>query len=209
MGISLFVLGVTGNIATGKTTAALTAKKQLHAIYIDADKISHRLIRPYSPCWEKIVKTFGKDILTKNKAINRSILGALVFSDTKKKKALEEILHPAILKDIKSSLNTVKKKIPDSFVVLEATLLLDSDLLNLTNEIWIIEAEKEKQIERLIKERGCTMKKALTRVSSYSISEEKKEHEKVKHIISNNFDSQKLKNKIISLCKNLKKEQEK
>ncbi|OIO34333.1 MAG: dephospho-CoA kinase [Candidatus Omnitrophica bacterium CG1_02_40_15] len=94
------IIGITGSFGSGKTTVAKMFAK-LGAYAIDADKIYYSLIRPKKRCYKKIVKYFGKDILTSSGRIDRKKLGNIVFKDRSKLKLLNSITHPDVIKEIK------------------------------------------------------------------------------------------------------------
>lgn len=97
------VIGLTGSIGTGKSTVAKMFK-QLGIPVIDADEIARLVVEPGKEAYEKIVETFGEDILQKDRTLDRKKLGAIVFNDEEKRKQLNGIVHPAIRKEMLLSL---------------------------------------------------------------------------------------------------------
>ena len=88
-------VGLTGGIATGKSLVS-SFFKELGAYIIDYDTVSHEVITPKRNAWKRIVDQFGEEILNDDLTINRGKLGEIVFNDPKKRKKLEEIVHPDI-----------------------------------------------------------------------------------------------------------------
>ena len=105
------IVAITGSVATGKTTAAKTLSKLLGAEVIDADKIVHEFLKPGGEIWRKVIGAFGRDILKSNSHIDRKKLGRYVFSNNSRRKKLEQIIHPAVKKNIKETQKTIEEQI--------------------------------------------------------------------------------------------------
>lgn len=93
--MKLKTIGLTGGIATGKSTVA-RRWQELGAVAIDADVLAHRTLEPGTPTWEQVVKEFGRAILNADQTVNRRQLGEIVFTDETKRLRLNEIVHPAV-----------------------------------------------------------------------------------------------------------------
>ena len=102
----MIVAGLTGGIATGKSTVSAIFKSA-GAIIIDADRIAREVVKKEKPAWHKIVEHFGRDILLEDGQINRSLLGDIVFNDPGKKAILNDIVHPFVRKEIHKRLKRV------------------------------------------------------------------------------------------------------
>ncbi len=139
------ILGITGNIGSGKTTAAKMFEKRGY-IRIDADKIAHRLIKNDSETYRRIVNGFGNGILDRNKNIDREKLGEIVFGDGLKLKKLNSITHPAIINEIKNKINEMSDK--DEKIIIDAPLLIETDAKKLADKILVVKADTGKIIER-------------------------------------------------------------
>src|SRR3989338_339885 len=113
------LIGLTGGIASGKSLVAEELKR-LGAHIIDADEIAREVVRPGLPAYKEIVKEFGEGILNPDKTINRNALGAIVFSNPKLKKRLEQITHPGILGEIDKMVFVIKDKDPKAIIVGDA-----------------------------------------------------------------------------------------
>ncbi len=114
------IIGLTGGIASGKTTTAKILEKQ-GAYIIDADQISRKIMKKGEEGWQQVVVLFGQEILDEAQEIKRSRLGEIVFADKEKLKKLEAITHPLILKEIRKDL---KKNRERELIVLEAPLIV-------------------------------------------------------------------------------------
>lgn len=123
-------LGLTGGIATGKTTAA-NILKELGAIIIDADKIAHKIMEPEGPAYSDVVQFFGNNILDEDGSINRKKLGEIVFNNSELRQKLEKITHPIILREIKDRL----KENSDNNLVLVAPLLFEVGIDDLVEKV--------------------------------------------------------------------------
>lgn len=143
----MIVIGITGGLACGKSEAARIIHKFTNAPIIDADKISHDLIKPKTKYWKKIVTAFGNRILKDDNSINRKILAEIVFSSKTKLKKLEKILHPAIKSIIKEQIAKFARS-GEKAVVVDAPLLIEAGLEHTVDKIIVIHCPKMLQIER-------------------------------------------------------------
>lgn len=143
------VIGLTGNIATGKSTI-LNYLTEKCAFIIDADKLGHRVIEPGGPAYDAVVRAFGKGILREDGTIDRQKLGKIVFSNPIDLGRLEKIVHPKIF-------DLGKQEIADNespVIVLEAIKLLEAGLMStLCDEIWVVTSSMGNQLRRLLETR--------------------------------------------------------
>jgi dephospho-CoA kinase len=166
------IIGLTGNIATGKSTILryLVAKG---ATVIDADQLSHRAMRPHELAYQQIVDAFGGAILNQDGTINRRALGKIVFVDPIALQRLEQILHPAVFILAQAEIASTSAKV----IVLEAIKLLEAQgLVKLCNEIWVVTASPETQLRRLQEQRGMDEAEARRRMTAQSSQAEKVKH---------------------------------
>jgi len=162
------IIGLTGGIATGKSTVAAMLR-ELGVCHIDADRIGHRMLEPDSPVFSRVLAQFGTDILDPGGAIDRKRLGALVFSAGEAKKQLENIVHPAIMEEIDRQIRKCPAGLP---VVLDAPLLIEVGLQGLVDVIWVTHCREETQVSRL-RQRGLTRQEAYDRIRSQMPAREK------------------------------------
>jgi dephospho-CoA kinase len=94
----MLVVGLTGGMCTGKSTVA-SMFAELGCLIIDADQVARNLVEPEAPAWKRIVRVFGKEILNKDKTLERKKLAAIIYGDAGKRKLLNSILHPLILRE--------------------------------------------------------------------------------------------------------------
>jgi len=140
------IIGITGSIGSGKTTVASIFSKQ-GFLLINADEISHSLIRKNRAGYRKVLTEFGDKILDKNMDIDRKKLGDIVFNDARKLDKLNSLLHPSIGSEIRKK--TKKSKNKD--FVLDIPLLIETNAKNLVDKIVLVKSDKRDIFSRLRK----------------------------------------------------------
>lgn len=194
------VIGITGGIASGKTTVS-NILKELGAIIIDADKIAHEILKKSRSGWKEVKNTFGNKILRENGEIDRSYLGEIVFNDRNKLKKLEEITHPLIIDKIKEEIKAANSiQNGGKPIFLDAALLYESNLDRLVDEVWVIYVDRNTQLRRLMKRDNFTRKQAEKRINSQLSLEKKKEM--ADRLIDNRVSLKQLKKQVYSLWEN-------
>lgn len=156
-----YVIGLTGNIATGKS-AVRKMLEHLGAYGIDADALAHQVVMKGSPGYQPVVETFGKWVLAADGEIDRSRLGRIVFADSLALKQLEGIVHP----QVSLAINILVSRTQRQVVVIEAIKMLESGLAMLCSAIWTVFSSREIQITRLVNKRGMSEAEAIQRVDS-------------------------------------------
>lgn len=154
-----FVIGITGNIGTGKSTVA-GMLADLGAEVIDADKVAHRVMRPGTAAHAAVVEAFGREILTDSGEIDRGRLGSIVFSNPKALARLEGILHPATLERIEGRIASSSA----DAVVVEAIKLMESGLADRCDSVWVTTCRRDQQIERVASGRDLSRDEVRRRV---------------------------------------------
>lgn len=192
------VIGITGGIGSGKTRVLELIKNHYDVLVIEADKIGHKLQEPDEEVYKKIVDTFGTGILVETETdidqktdkniyqkIDRKKLGALVFTDESKLKLLNSIMHPAIHEYIEKIIcNECNKRL----IFVEAAILTETSLVDLTDIIWYIYSDIDVRIERLEKYRGISKEKALNVIANQP--DENDFRKKCDKIIDNSFSDE-------------------
>lgn len=158
-----FVIGLTGNIATGKSVVRRMLE-HLGAYTIDADALTHRAYAKGAPGYQEVIDKFGKWLVGKDGEIDRSKLGNLVFSDPEAMNQLESIAHPLV----RQAAEMLIKRATQHVIVIEAIKLLEGDLRKMCDSIWVTNASEEVQVERLMRKRGFTKDKAAERIHMQS-----------------------------------------
>ena len=158
-----FVIGLTGNIATGKSVVRRMLE-HLGAYTIDADALTHRAYAKGAPGYQPVVDRFGKWLVNKDGEIDRSKLGNLVFNDHEAMVQLEAIAHPLV----RQATEMLIKRSTQSVVGIEAIKLLEGDLRKVCDSIWVTNATEEIQVERLMRKRGMSRDQAVERIHMQS-----------------------------------------
>jgi dephospho-CoA kinase len=164
----MILLGLTGNIACGKSTV-MRRLRELGARTIDADALIHVILRRGGAAFEPVVAEFGDGILGPDGEIDRRALGRIVFSDPARLKRLEEIEHPIVRRMIEEEIRTASEPV----VVVDAIKLFESGWADRSDAVWVVTCRRDQQIERLVSTRGYTREEAVMRIDAQSPQEEK------------------------------------
>ena len=156
-----FVIGVTGNIACGKSLI-LSYLAELGAETIDADKVYHRLIEPQMPLWRALCDRFGPEIFRADGTIDRPALGKIVFSDPSALADLDALTHPAVVAEIRTMISRSAAPV----VAVDAVKLTESGLDRDCDAVWLVSCEPDVAIERLMARNGLTHADAAARVAA-------------------------------------------
>jgi dephospho-CoA kinase len=163
-----YVIGLTGNIATGKSEVRQMLEK-LGAFGIDADRLAHQVVAKGEPAYAKVIQSFGEHILDKDGQINRGKLAQIVFSDPAALACLESIVHP----EVRRKVNSLVTHASESVIVIEAIKLIEAGYPELCDEIWVTYAPLQVQLNRLMQQRGLTEAIARQRISAQPAQEDK------------------------------------
>jgi len=163
-----YVIGLTGNIATGKSVVRRMLE-HLGAYTIDADALSHRAIAKGAPGYQPVIDRFGKWLVSRDGQIDRSRLGTLVFNDSEALIQLEEIIHPLV----SQATDMLIQRATQPVIVVEAIKLLEGNLREVCDGIWVTHAPEDVQVERLVRKRGLAREKALERIRAQSAQSDK------------------------------------
>ena len=200
-GRSLYLIGLTGGIASGKSTVS-NYLKELGAKIIDGDIIARAVVVPEKPAWKAIVETFGNEILLADLSLNRLKLGEIVFNNKKAKELLENIISPYIAAEINKQLNSFKK-VKNIIVVLDLPLLYENNWDKITDENWVVFVAQDIQIKRLCDRNNFTIEQALSRINNQLPLFEKAGKANV--VINNNFDIENTKQQVLANWQEVKK----
>jgi dephospho-CoA kinase len=165
-------VGLTGGIASGKTTVAELIKKRGHPV-LDADALGHELMRRGQAAYAEIVRRFGGEVLGGGGAIDRSKLGAIVFADAEKRAELNQILHPPIRDAVQRWFASLDAAGGPPFAFVEAALLVEAGYRSSLDRLVVCWSKPEQQMERLTS-RGLTQEQARLRMEAQMPAEEKR-----------------------------------
>ena len=166
------LLGVTGGIATGKTTV-VRMFEELGASVIFFDLLAREVVEPGEPAWKDIVGYFGEEILLKDGCLDREKLSGIVFQDVEKRKILESFTHPRISEASERQVKKIVDKNPNAIVQLEIPLLIEQNLQHMVHKVLVVYIPREKQIARLIERDGMSREKAVDRLRAQLPIDEK------------------------------------
>lgn len=168
----MILVGLTGGIATGKSTVAQMFKR-CGAVVIDADQLARDVVRPGKPAWRDIVDVFGRGVLNSNRSINRQALAAIVFGDRRKLRRLERIIHPRVAREQQRLTRHIAERSPHAVVVYEVPLLFESGAHKRVDKIIVVTADRETQITRLKRRNRLGRQQALRRIKNQMALERK------------------------------------
>ena len=169
----MVVAGLTGGIATGKSTVAaffVSAGAEL----IDADRIAFDAVQKGTAAWQEIVEHFGQGVLLPDGQIDRTCLGNIIFHDHEQKAVLNGIVHPAVIRRMHQRIEELEQNQPDAVVIVDVPLLIETGIYRDIRDIILVYVPEKVQIERLMDRDGLSRKDALARVHSQMSIEEKK-----------------------------------
>lgn|SRR5690606_5052748 len=163
-----YVIGVTGNIACGKSLVLDTLAK-LGAETIDADRVAHEVMAPGTPTAERVIAAFGEEIRGPDGGINRRALGAIVFRDPDKLALLDSLAHPPTVAAIRERVAAATAAV----VAIDAIKLFEAGVAEDCDEVWVVTCTPEQQVERLMRRNGFDREEALRRIQAQPPQEEK------------------------------------
>ena len=169
----VLVIGLTGTIASGKSTVSRYLKRMYHAVHIDADLVAREVVQSEAVSLSKV---FGPEILTEDGIVDRKALGRIVFQNPEALETLNRMVHPATVQRIADDIEKIRKRktnqdSSDSFkgsqiVVVEAIELLRSGLKDIVDTIWVVYADPKIRQLRMMNERNISEQDAADRISS-------------------------------------------
>ena len=162
-------VGLTGGIGCGKSTVS-NLFSELGIPIVDADEISHQLVRPNQPALEHIKNTFGAEIILENGELNRVILKAKIFSSCTEKQRLEAILHPLIFQEISNQLALLSTH----YCILSIPLLFETHAESMVDRILVVDCDTKTQIERVQQRDNLSIEQIQTIMASQVSAEFKR-----------------------------------
>jgi len=166
--VNPLVVGLTGNIATGKSTVGRMLAGR-GATVIDADRVTHEVMQPGTAVHTAIVRVFGPQMVGPEGEIEREKLAARVFADPQALARLERIVHPAVIEEVVRRIAAASGPV----VVVEAIKLIESGMAEGCDRIWVTTCSRQEQIRRVMADRGMSREEAQLRVDAQPPQEEK------------------------------------
>jgi len=179
------LVGLTGGIATGKSTVA-TMFRGLGAVIIDADVLAREVVEPGQPALAEIVEEFGPAMLQADGRLDRKALGAIVFASADRRRRLEALTHPRIRQRFDGTLVDLTRAGFRGVVMFDAAVMIESGNYKNMDRLVVVVTDETTQIGRLIGRDGCTREKALARIRSQMPLAEKARL--ADHVIDNSGD---------------------
>ncbi len=178
----MFLIGLTGGIAAGKSTVA-ELWESLGAIHIDADILARDAVAPGSPALDEIAARFGADLIKKDGSLDRTKTAELIFSDASVRSELEAIIHPRVRELMIKKMASLPE---NSIVVYNVPLLAEAASELPFNRVVTVEAPVEKQVERMVTYRGMSETDAKARIQAQASPAQRAAH--ADYILNSNQD---------------------
>jgi phosphopantetheine adenylyltransferase/dephospho-CoA kinase len=175
--IGVRVIGLTGGIASGKSLVA-TRLGELGAELIDADRVGWETYKQGTETYRAVIKAFGEDVVGPDGEIDRKALGAKVFGDAGQRRRLEAIVWPAIRRLTAEKLDEMRARGVDVAVV-EAAVLIEASWQDLCDEVWLVVADPETAISRMMSRNGLAREAAQSRLAAQLSNDERRTHANV------------------------------
>ena len=189
-------IGLTGGIASGKTTVSDCFKK-LGTQVIDADVISHEITKPSGSAFEEILSEFGSEILDEKGLINRKKMRAIIFNDPSQKKILEEIIHPKVRDEMFQRIN----KSDDHYLIVSVPLLVETGMHQIMDRNLLVDCSEDTQIERLMHRDKITLNEARAILKNQASRSDRKKIADDLIVNENNVTLIELENEVLELHK--------
>lgn len=168
----MYLIGLTGGIASGKSTVARRLAEH-GAIIIDADVVSREVVAPGTPALSAIVEEFGANIIDADGALDRAQLGSVVFGNAQRLEKLNAIVHPAVKLRTAELLAQAKAANPDAVIVYDVPLLVEADVAHNYDEVVVASAPEDIRIQRMTDLRGITEEAARARIGAQAPEEKR------------------------------------
>lgn len=179
----MFRLGLTGGIATGKSTVSKYLKEKKRLPVLDADDIAHQIMGPNQPILTEIADVFGDDYINDDGSLNRQKLGALVFNDDQARQKLDDLTHPRIFSAFEAQMLELESA-GTALVVLDIPLLFENEQRLTYDAVAVVVTTEHTQLKRLMQRNALTESEAMARIQSQMPLDEKKAS--ADYVIQNN-----------------------
>lgn len=170
----MIIVGLTGSIASGKSTVSEMFQK-LGAYLIDYDILAREIVEPHAKAWQAIIDEFGSEILNKDLTLNREKLGQIVFDNPDKLAKLNQLTHPAVFQAASERVEEIEKIDPEAIIIKDVPLLIETGIHKTVDKVIVVSATKENRLQRLM-DRGFSHDEAEKRIASQLPIREKVKH---------------------------------
>lgn len=168
----MILVGLTGGVATGKSTVARLFKEQ-GARVIDADQLARDAVKPGKPAWRDIVRIYGREILLPNRTIDRRRLAGVVFAQRSRLRQLNAIVHPRVAREQARQTRLIAREAPDAVVIYDVPLLFEAGVDARVRRVIVVTADRATQMRRLKERNGLGPAEAVRRLRSQMSLREK------------------------------------
>lgn len=172
----MVIIGLTGGIASGKSTIARALKEEPGIAVIEADRIAWETYQPGTEVYHRLIEHFGRRIVRPDGTIDRHALGRLIFRDEAERRFVNRIVHPAVMARLKEAARSCESQ-GIEMLIIEAALLLESEAVDrqFFDYYVLVKVEPEEQIRRLMERDGIRRQEAMKKISSQTPQDEKLE----------------------------------
>jgi dephospho-CoA kinase len=198
----VIVAGLTGSIATGKSSVA-SVFRDAGAMVIDADRLARDAVKKGTPTWQAVVDQFGPGILLPDGEIDRPQLGAAIFADPIQRDRLNAIVHPRVIQECARKIRQIEKQDPRAVVILDVPLLFEAGMEHGLDEIIVVYVPEAVQRQRLMARDRLSAQTALTRIRAQIPIEEKRKRATI--VIDNSGDPSATRARTLAVYRKLKK----
>ncbi|WP_150309179.1 dephospho-CoA kinase [Planctomonas psychrotolerans] len=168
----MFLIGLTGGIAAGKSAVASRLAEH-GAVHIDADVLAREVVEPGTPALRRIAEEFGSDVLTEDGALDRRALGDIVFADAGLREVLNSITHPAVRERTRELIAEATAANPRARIVYDVPLLVEAAVDHPFDAIVVVHATDRVRLDRLVRLRGMSPGEAGRRIAAQASEEER------------------------------------
>jgi len=193
-------------MCAGKSTVS-SMFAELGCLIIDADQVARKLVEPEAPAWKRIVRVFGKDILNKDKTLDRKKLAGIIYADAGKRKLLNSILHPLILREEERLVKEASNRGNHRIAIVSAALMIEAGSYKRFPKMIVAACSKETQINRIMKREKVTRKEALQRWTSQLSGKEKKKY--ANYVVNTSGPFHKTRKQVVQVYEKLRRLAEK
>ncbi|GIM47127.1 dephospho-CoA kinase [Collibacillus ludicampi] len=159
------VIGLTGGIASGKSTVS-NMLRDLGGFIVDADLIARKVVEPDQLAWREIVEHFGEQILLEDRSINRTLLGSIVFQNAREREVLNRIVHPRVREEMIRQTEEIRERKPRGIVIWDVPLLIEGGLYQWVEKIIVVYVDPATQLRRLMKRDSLSETEAKRRIAA-------------------------------------------
>ncbi len=188
------VIGLTGNIGSGKTTVSRLLADEYGCFYISADNIGRLVAEPGGEAYDELRDAFGDAYFLSDGKLDRPAMAELVFHDRTELERLNGIMHPAILRHIKRRINEIHKAEPQGIIIVEAALLIEADYLGILDSLWLVWADDAVRLRRVMDRDSISAEQAQARMNNQMSQQEKLKY--AQYVLHNNDGINELKNEL-------------